>query len=281
MAQWYYAQDEEQFGPISAAALKEMAQAGELGREDLIWREGMERWAPAHKVRGLFVEELDGKSAKAKSNGKADDEPHADDDPSDPVSDVLPVDDDPDDSTGDKETAIDVLPLEGPEESKMHMPALGRPNQSPPARSESDELVVFEPASATPPPPVLKQRPSESKGPPPHESSTSRQNRIDAPEAPKVNLLVGIGLFLQTFTWVTCLLVVIVGGVVYLGVLTTESDGLKRLSASGVYATFVLASYFLARGTERMCRTLGAWFDIKTERTSRRSVRERNRQRFQ
>lgn len=54
--QWYYAHDEQQFGPISSAELKQLASAGELGPDDFVWREGMDEWAPASRVKGLFPE---------------------------------------------------------------------------------------------------------------------------------------------------------------------------------------------------------------------------------
>jgi len=56
--EWFYAHGDEQSGPVSAAELKQMAASGKLDREDLVWREGMEVWAPAGNVRGLFSEAL-------------------------------------------------------------------------------------------------------------------------------------------------------------------------------------------------------------------------------
>lgn len=52
--QWYYARNDQQFGPVSAAELKHLADAGELSPDDLLWREGMESWATAVNLRGLF-----------------------------------------------------------------------------------------------------------------------------------------------------------------------------------------------------------------------------------
>ncbi len=51
---WYYAQDHQQMGPVNSGELKRMAAAGQITADDLIWREGMEEWAPAGRVRGLF-----------------------------------------------------------------------------------------------------------------------------------------------------------------------------------------------------------------------------------
>jgi hypothetical protein len=55
--QWYYARNDQQFGPVSASELKVLADAGRLAPDDLLWREGMEQWATAVNLKGLFVEE--------------------------------------------------------------------------------------------------------------------------------------------------------------------------------------------------------------------------------
>jgi GYF domain 2 len=55
--EWYYARDNRQVGPVSSAELKRLATLGELGPDDLVWREGMTEWAAARNVRGLFGEE--------------------------------------------------------------------------------------------------------------------------------------------------------------------------------------------------------------------------------
>ena len=54
-AVWYYARGGEQHGPVTAAQLRAMADAGQLAPDDLLWKEGMADWAPAREVRGLFA----------------------------------------------------------------------------------------------------------------------------------------------------------------------------------------------------------------------------------
>jgi hypothetical protein len=54
MADWYYAKEGRQYGPISAAELKRLAQSGELQPDDLVFGEGAKDWKPASSVRGLF-----------------------------------------------------------------------------------------------------------------------------------------------------------------------------------------------------------------------------------
>jgi len=53
--QWFYTHDSEQQGPVSAAELKELAAAGKLSRQDLVWAEGMSEWKPAGRMKGLFT----------------------------------------------------------------------------------------------------------------------------------------------------------------------------------------------------------------------------------
>jgi hypothetical protein len=55
--QWYYARNDQQFGPVSAGELKQLAAAGQLTPDDLLWREGMDAWTTAVNLRGLFGEE--------------------------------------------------------------------------------------------------------------------------------------------------------------------------------------------------------------------------------
>ena len=70
---WYYARNDQQFGPVSPAELRQLASARALAPEDLIWREGMEGWAPAAKVKGLFPENREPAVASAPaSNGQTE-----------------------------------------------------------------------------------------------------------------------------------------------------------------------------------------------------------------
>lgn len=53
--QWYYARNDQQFGPVSAAELKQLADSGELSPDDLLWREGMDSWDTAINLHDLFT----------------------------------------------------------------------------------------------------------------------------------------------------------------------------------------------------------------------------------
>jgi hypothetical protein len=270
MAEWYYAQNDEQLGPVTATALKQMAQQGRLRRDDLIWREGMQRWAPAHKVRGLFLD--DGE----KPSGEAVVEPPR------VALDAVGVNGAAIPAVDEEETAIDALPLANQEESKLQLPELGTPDVAGP--SDSNEFVVFEPASSPPrtaeSPPARRAVEPEAE-PRASKTSDTKKLRVDVPVGGSERVSRSVALFVQTFLWVSCLLVIVGGGAIYVVTLVMSPDASSRLAASGVYATCVVAAYFLASGTQRLCHVLGQWFVADVEVKQRRNVRERNWKRFQ
>jgi uncharacterized RDD family membrane protein YckC len=49
---WYYAESGQQRGPVTDAELNDLAQAGSIRDDTLVWREGMADWQPYGKVRG-------------------------------------------------------------------------------------------------------------------------------------------------------------------------------------------------------------------------------------
>src|SRR5437762_2099613 len=49
--EWYYAQGDRQCGPVSENELQQLANSGALPRESLVWREGMDNWAPFSSVQ--------------------------------------------------------------------------------------------------------------------------------------------------------------------------------------------------------------------------------------
>jgi hypothetical protein len=52
--EWFYTNDGQQMGPVSIAALRDLAAQGSLQPADLVWTEGMSTWVPANAARGLF-----------------------------------------------------------------------------------------------------------------------------------------------------------------------------------------------------------------------------------
>ncbi|MBL0313337.1 MAG: DUF4339 domain-containing protein [Holophagaceae bacterium] len=53
--QWYYAQNNQQFGPIPAEQLRSMLSTGALRPSDLVWSESLPAWTPAGQVSALQV----------------------------------------------------------------------------------------------------------------------------------------------------------------------------------------------------------------------------------
>jgi len=52
--EWLYSKgDDHQAGPVSAGELKRLAQSGELAPDDLVWKEGMDDWLPASRIKGM------------------------------------------------------------------------------------------------------------------------------------------------------------------------------------------------------------------------------------
>ena len=55
MTQRYFAQIQGQtVGPMPAAALKKMAQDGQLSPDDVVWKEGAQQNVKAGQISGLF-----------------------------------------------------------------------------------------------------------------------------------------------------------------------------------------------------------------------------------
>ena len=53
--QWFYARGTTQHGPVDEAFLFQLAERGELGPSDLLWRPGLDSWIRADILPGLFA----------------------------------------------------------------------------------------------------------------------------------------------------------------------------------------------------------------------------------
>jgi tetratricopeptide (TPR) repeat protein len=51
--EWWFAQADKKYGPVSAERLTELVREGRLSASDLVWREGLTQWLPAEQVEGL------------------------------------------------------------------------------------------------------------------------------------------------------------------------------------------------------------------------------------
>lgn len=54
MAEWFYLQNDEEKGPVDAEALRELVRQGVIDRQTLVWKDGMDDWMEAGRVKGLF-----------------------------------------------------------------------------------------------------------------------------------------------------------------------------------------------------------------------------------
>jgi hypothetical protein len=51
---WWYAKGDKRFGPHTASELKAIAASGQLLANDMVWKEGLEKWLQASSVTGLI-----------------------------------------------------------------------------------------------------------------------------------------------------------------------------------------------------------------------------------
>jgi hypothetical protein len=54
MADWFYAQNGQQQGPVTIEALHQMAASGQLRSGDMVWSSEMAGWQPAGQTAGVF-----------------------------------------------------------------------------------------------------------------------------------------------------------------------------------------------------------------------------------
>src|SRR6185312_14221139 len=51
---WFYVRDKTRLGPVPREELQALATRGQLGRNDMVLRQGETRWASASSVPGIF-----------------------------------------------------------------------------------------------------------------------------------------------------------------------------------------------------------------------------------
>jgi hypothetical protein len=54
-ARWFLARNKQRLGPYTSAQLKQFADAGQIQPEDMIHREGRQKWVSAGSIKGLFT----------------------------------------------------------------------------------------------------------------------------------------------------------------------------------------------------------------------------------
>jgi TM2 domain-containing membrane protein YozV len=70
-SEWYYSHGGQRLGPVSSEQLKDLAAAGKLGPDDLVWKEGMDDWVPAGKVKKLLPATTAGAPAPVRAADRA------------------------------------------------------------------------------------------------------------------------------------------------------------------------------------------------------------------
>jgi len=68
---WYVARGGQTLGPVSFDQLRQGARDGQLRRDDFLWTDGMEQWAPAFMVPDVWPPEIKSEPAKTVSNPEA------------------------------------------------------------------------------------------------------------------------------------------------------------------------------------------------------------------
>jgi hypothetical protein len=174
--QWYYARNDQQFGPVSANELKVLADAGRLAPDDLLWREGMEQWATAINLKGLFASEI----------------------------------------------------------------------ESTPSSVGASQANVNRPAS-----PIVSPSASQSAVLPSAGASVRPPRQL----TPRVALH-GVLRTTQLILWTTCVLVVLLGMVLFTRAFLKAETPEAEAMAAAVFATFFIGAYVLARSGEKLSRLL-------------------------
>jgi hypothetical protein len=71
MDQWYALVKGQQYGPVDFQTLSQWTQNGQVNPLDLVWREGMDDWAPASSISGLEFGPSAPPSGAASARGRA------------------------------------------------------------------------------------------------------------------------------------------------------------------------------------------------------------------
>jgi hypothetical protein len=90
--EWFYTSDKQRMGPVSWEELRQLAVAGTLKRDELVWTEGMPDWVRADRQNGVFPVEATAlqigadlppppPALRAKSRRDRDDDDSADESP--------------------------------------------------------------------------------------------------------------------------------------------------------------------------------------------------------
>lgn len=76
---WYFADGDEERGPVTEAQIRTLIGTGNLKPDDLVWKEGMDDWAPAEEIPGLFDKQPPAPPLETPTSDTATDEEPAQD----------------------------------------------------------------------------------------------------------------------------------------------------------------------------------------------------------
>ena len=254
-AEWYFAEDGEQLGPISEADLRKKVEQKKVQADDLIWREGMEDWLPAAQVTALKLFPKKPKPARKSSptaENRAPAEPAARSKPKPAKKQADPA---PPPEPEVETPAIDLEPnpqprkKSAPPAQEIEPPAEPEPEQpfadeDPWEESEEyllqkeEELFGDSPASAA----ARRSRPSASwpEAPPTKEIIREVIKEKSVPLSPDAQLSNG-ALLLQILCWAICALAVICGAGYCIMNLNFASESKLMIAIYGTAAIFVFS----------------------------------------
>ena len=258
---WYYAKDDRQLGPVTAAELRRLAAIGSLAPEDLIWREGMEGWAPAARLKALFPP---GKEGAAKEPPATTQIPPAGLAPAGIAPAIVPPT-----SGAPVETALVELPVPAPKEANIDFMAAGPlPISGPePPWNPGQETAPMDVASVIGPPrePRLQSvfadgpLPPPPAGVPPRAPAAAANSEAPAVEGNGVPLRKAL-LLIQAGLWGTCVLVVLLGGLIFAVSILRAKDSQEQAADGIIFSTFFIAAYVVARVGEKVSQLALEYF---------------------
>jgi hypothetical protein len=266
-AQWYYAEEGEQQGPVSLAEMIRLVGAKRVKSDDLVWCDGMADWLPAGEVAALNAVKQKPKpvrkaGAPDSKLGSTDSQPAAPEskakEPKPKAEEAKPESAGPKPaSSGHKAKPVAPPVQESPAEDSF--PSLGNLE----AEDEPDELdddavdELAEELFARPKFPAKRPRSfeRETRREAARELEVIRETTREVVVMERADAqLSGVMLFLQLICWGLCFLVVLAAAIVYgLHWLSAGSD-----SSSTLLLGVAVGSYVLGHSAQRCLEILAA-----------------------
>jgi len=235
---WYYARNDQQVGPLTSVELKRLASVGEVFPDDLVWREGMDEWAPASRVKGLFAAREPGSYETDAYPPRESDAPPRES--AAPPRETLPPARESDAPPREVDGAAVTQTIVASQVAFGGLPSAtpGLAPAPPPADAPSSPPVAASGMAPSRPLPIKTVAP--------------------VPEQPAA-LTPGVRsalLAAQGILWGTCVLVVILGGVLFMMAMLKAESKQDQAAAAQISAALFIGAYALARAGERACLLL-------------------------